>query len=141
MPLEKLADKAIAYFKMAHETPRGRKGLDLIRWHQIISFIVDDKPIFYLDVQQGSIKVYKGEAPEQDPEKAFYDVSRVYTDSETLDKIFEGKKDSSEAQWEDETIMLLPTGNYAQTTLLHQLFMGRREEILAEKIREFEESE
>jgi hypothetical protein len=37
--------------------------------------------------------------------------------------------------------MLLPTGNYAQTTLLHQLFMARREEILAEKIREFEESE
>jgi len=138
---EKLVDKAIDYFKKAQETTGGRRALDLLRWHQTIPFIVDDKPLFYLDVQRGGVKVFKGEAPVQDPEKAFYDVSRVYTDAETLDKIFEGKKDSSEAQWEDEAIMLLPTGNYAQITLLHQLFISRRAEILAEKRREFEESE
>ena len=68
MDPDKLAAKAIAYFKMAHETTRGRRALDLISWHQIISFIVDDKPIFYLDVQRGSVEVCKGEAPEQDPD-------------------------------------------------------------------------
>ncbi len=141
MQTEILVDKAIAYFKMAQETPRGRKALDLISWHQTIPFIVDDKPIFYLDVQRGRLKVHGGEAPKQDAETAFYDVSRVYTDAETLNKILEGKKDSSEAQWEDEAILLLPTGNYAQTTLLHQLFIAGREEILKEKRREFDESE
>ena len=141
MQTEMLVNEAVAYFKMAQETPRGRKVLDLIRWHQTIPFFVDNIPIFYLDVHRGSLKVHGGAAPELDAETAFYDVSRVYTDAETLHKILEGKKDSSEAQWEDEAILLLPTGNYAQTTLLHQLFIAGRKEILTEKIREFDESE
>ena len=141
MQTEKIIDKAASFFKMAQETTGGRRALDLIRWKQTIPFMVDNQSLFYLDVQRGSIKVNPGEAPKLDPEKEFYDVSRVYTDLETLNKIFEGKKDSLEAQWEDETLTLLPTGNYAQITLLHQLFKFGRNEILAEKIRKFEESE
>lgn len=140
MQEETIVNKAAAYFQMAQETPRGRKVLDLIRWHQTISFFVEKEPILYLDVQRGNLKVHAGAAPEKEAETAFYDVSRVYTDWETLDKLLEGRKDSSEAQWEDGAILLLPTGNYAQTTLLHQLFIAGREVILRERIREFEES-
>lgn len=138
---ENIIEKARSFFKMAQETPGGRRVVDLIRWHQIIRFIVNDKPEFYLDVKRGSVEVYPGEGPKQDIESEFHNVSRFYTDAETLNKIFEGKKDSNDAQWEDETIKLLPTGNYAQITFLHQLFRFGREKILEERRREFEESE
>jgi len=141
MERENLIDKARSFFKMSLETPGGRKTADFIRWHQIIRFIVDNKPVFYLDVKRGEVHVYPGEGPKQDIETEFHNASRAYTDTETLNKIFEGKKDSSEAQWEDETFILLPTGNYAQITFLHQLFRFGREKILEERRREFEESE
>ena len=142
MQHENFADKAIAFFKSAQETPGGKRAMDFIRWHQIIPFIVDDKPEFYLDVQRGSLKVYPGKAPKQkNPEDEFYNVSRVHIDSETLNRIFEGKQDSVESQFEDGTFRVVPTGNYSQASLLHQLFRFAREEMFEKMQREFEESE
>lgn len=139
MQSENFADKATAFFKKAQETPGGRRAMDFIRWHQIIPFIVDDKPGFYLDVQRGSVKVFPGEAPKLSLEKEFYDVSRVYTDSETLNNIFEGKKDSVDAQFEEGTFKVVPTGNYSQASFLHQLFRFERDEMFEKMRREFEE--
>jgi hypothetical protein len=136
-----LVDKATEFFKMSQETPGGKRAIDFIRWHQLIPFIVSDKPEFYLDVQRGSVKVISGEAPRQDKEKEFYDVSRVYTNSETLNRILEGKEDSVESQFEEGTFMLVPTGNYSQSSFLHLLFGAGRAEILEKIRRGFEESE
>ncbi len=136
-----LAEKATEFFKMSQETPGGKRAVDFIRWHQIIPFIVNDKPEFYLDVQRGSVKVVPGEPPKQDKEKEFYDVSRVYTNAETLNRILEGKEDSVESQFEEGTFMLVPTGNYSQSSFLHLLFGFGRAEILEKIRREFEESE
>ena len=136
-----LVDKATEFFKVSQETTGGRRAVDCIRWHQIIPFIVDDKPEFYLEVQRGSVKVISGEPPRQDKETEFYDVSRVYTNSETLNRILEGKEDSVESQFEEGTFMLVPTGNYSQSSFLHLLFGFGRAEIFDKVRREFEESE
>jgi hypothetical protein len=136
-----LVDKATEFFKMAQETPEGKRAVDFIRWHQSIPFIVDDKPEFYLDVQRGSITVIPGEHPRQDKEKEFYDVSRVYTNAETLNRILEGKEDSVESQFEEGTFMLVPTGNYSQSSFLHMLFGAGRAEILEKVKRTFQESD
>ena len=139
MKSEGFFDQAKAFFTMAQKTAGARRVLDLIRWHQAIPFFVDNKPEFYLEVERGSVKIFPGPSPKLDLEKAFYDESRVYTDSETLGQLFEGRKDAFEAQWEDETIKLLPTGNYAQNTVVLQLFKHGRQEILDNRRREFEE--
>lgn len=141
MQRENFADKATAFFKRAQETPGGKRAMDFIRWHQIIPFIVDDKPEFYLDVERGSVKVFPGEAPKMSKEKEFYDISRVQIDSETLNRIFEGKQDSVDAQFEEGTFRVVPTGNYSQASFLHQLFRFEREEMFEKMQREFEESE
>ena len=140
MNSDKFFDEAVAFFTMVQKTPGGKRALDLIRWHQTIPFIVDDKALFYLEVERGSVKIFPGAAPKKDLEQDYYDISRIYTDSETLGKLFSGKKDFSEAQWEDEAIRLLPTGNYAQNTLVLQLFKSGREKILSERRREFDQS-
>ena len=141
MQRENFADKATAFFKRVQETLGGKRAMDFIRWHQIIPFIVDDKPEFYLDVERGSVKVFPGEAPKMSKEKEFYDISRVQIDSETLNRIFEGKQDSVDAQFEEGTFRVVPTGNYSQASFLHQLFRFEREEMFEKMQREFEESE
>ena len=138
MKSETFFDQAKAFFTMAQKTPGVRRVLDLIRWHQTIPFFVDDKPEFYLEVARDTLKIFPGESPKLDPEKAYYEESRVYTDSETLQKLFEGRKDPFEAQWDDEAIKLLPTGNYAENTLVLQLFKFGRQEILDRRRHEFE---
>ena len=118
------------FFELAQKNPKGKKLVNSIRWAQIIKFFVDDKVEFYLDVKKGVVKVYPGDIPKKDVESEFYDVSRVYTDGETLTELFEGRKDSVDSQYYDETLRVLPGGKYHVVTFVHQLFRFGRQELL-----------
>lgn len=127
------AARAKRFFEVAQENPRGKKLVDSIRWTQIIKFIVDDKVEFYLDVKRGDVKVLPGDLPKKDVESEFYDVSRVHIDGETLNELFEGKKDSVDAQYDDEALKVLPGGKYYVVTFVHQLFRFGRQDLLEKK--------
>lgn len=128
-----LTERAKLFFELAQENPRGKKLVDSIRWTQIVKFIVDDKVEFHLDVKRGGVKVYPGDIPKKDIESEFYDVSRVHIDGETLNELFEGKKDSVDAQYDDEALKVLPGGKYYVVTFVHQLFRFGRQELLEKK--------
>jgi len=125
-----LQEKAKLFFKLSQENPAGKKLIDSIRWTQIIKFIVDDKVEFYLDVKPGGLEISPGDIPKKDAETEFYEVSRVYTDGETLNELLEGKKDSVDVQYYDEALKTLPGGKYYVVTLVHQLFKFGRQELL-----------
>ena len=128
-----LIEKAKRFFDLAQKHPKGRKLVHSLTWSQIVKFIVDDKVEFHLDVKRGEVKVLPGDIPKRDVESEFYEVSRVHTDGETLNELFEGKKDSVDAQYGDEALKVLPGGKYYVVTLVHQLFRFGRQEILEQK--------
>ncbi len=133
MQTQSLTERARLFFDLAQENPPGRKLVDSITWSQIIKFTVDDKVEFYLDVKRGTVKVSPGDVPKKDIETEFYEVSRVYTNSETLNELFDGKKDSVDAQYKDEVLKVLPGGKYYVVTFVHQLFRFGRQELLERK--------
>ena len=135
MVSESLIEKAKTFFNLALQTPRGKKLVDSITWSRIVKFIVDDKPEFYLDIKRGRVEILPGDSPNND----FWEVSRVHTDIETLNRILEGRRDSVDAQYDDEAIKILPSGEYTQVCFVHQLCRFARDEILEQRIHEFEE--
>ena len=128
-----LTEKATLFFELAQENPKGKKLIDSITWTQIVKFIVDKKPEFYLDIKKGAVAVFAGDVPKKDDESEFYEVSRVYIDAETLNELLEGKKDSVDVQYSDEALKVLPGGKYYTVTFIHQLFRFGRQELLENK--------
>lgn len=128
-------EKARSYFGKALETPQGSRLVNSISWSKTIKFVVDDIAAFHMNVAKGKLDIVEGDSENND----FWDVSRVYTDSETLNLILEGRKDSVDAQYEDEMIKVLPSGEYTQICFVHQLCRFAREEVLERLVNDFGE--